>query len=60
MILIKMFRLYMASEGVSCRELGKEIGVSPATISRICNGKMCDAYTMIKLFVWLFDQGEGR
>jgi len=38
---------------VDIRTLSGIIGISPATLSRIENGKDCDAKTLVKILRWL-------
>lgn len=47
--------LYRASHqmGIGIRELAKEVGISPATLSRVERGQGMDADTMLKLWAWL-------
>lgn len=52
----KLLRLWRAIENIGVREAAKELGVSPATLSRIENGKPMDAATMLKLIRWLFGE----
>jgi len=40
---------------VDIRTLSGTIGISPATLSRIENGKACDAGTLVKIWRWLTD-----
>lgn len=50
----KLLRLWRAVENIGLREAAKELGISPATLSRIENGKSVDAATFLKLIYWLF------
>ncbi len=58
-ILIKGWRY---AERMGIREAAKILDVSPATLSRIENGKPTDSKTMLKMFRWLFgaSAGEGK
>lgn len=38
--------------GVGVRAAAKEAGVSTATLSRVENGKACDALTFVRLSYW--------
>lgn len=40
------------------REQAAEIGISPATLSRIENGKSCDGESMAKLILWLISDPD--
>lgn len=44
---------------ITTRELGRYIGVSASTISRIENGEEISATAMLALIVWLFEK-EGE
>lgn len=43
-----------AKDRLTMKELGKEIGISSATICRIENGQTCDLRSLGKLIAWLF------
>ena len=45
---------------VSTRDLGKQVGVSASTISRIENGEDISAAAMLALIVWLFGKETGE
>jgi transcriptional regulator with XRE-family HTH domain len=49
---------YMNRLGI--REVAKQIGMSPATLCRIENGKPCDSDNMAKLMLWLFASKEQK
>jgi transcriptional regulator with XRE-family HTH domain len=51
-----MIRCWRRIEDVGIREAAKQIGVSHGTLSRIERGDQMDAYTMMKLMRWLFEQ----
>jgi DNA-binding Xre family transcriptional regulator len=53
MRLSKALKLMRATENIGVREQAKKIGISPASLSRIENGKDCDAPSTVKLIVWL-------
>ena len=55
----KVLRSYRVLREIGVRDLGKEIGVSAATISRIEQGKPCDGRTFVKIFNWLFKEQQG-
>jgi hypothetical protein len=48
-----MFRTFMAMERWSMRSLGAEIGISAATMHRICSGQAMDANTLLKVVNWM-------
>lgn len=48
-----MLNLYMASRGIGVRELGRMLGVSAATVSRITHGKQIDLATGVRLWMWM-------
>jgi hypothetical protein len=50
----QLLRLYMRVNEIGMRELGPEIGISAATVSRISRGESVDGLTMLKLINWLF------
>lgn len=54
----EIIKLYMAVEGYAIRDVAADIGVSPATLCRIINGKPCDIRSLTKLLAWLTDEGE--
>lgn len=62
----ELIRLWRNVENIGVRDLGKEIGVSAATISRIESSKSVDCRTMLKLIFWLFEgsrsanKGNGK
>ena len=41
------------AEGLSWRQLGRSLGLSPSTFSRLARGKRPDVETFIKLLAWL-------
>jgi transcriptional regulator with XRE-family HTH domain len=41
------------SEGVSWRQLGRQLGLSPSTFSRLARGRSPDVETFTKLLAWL-------
>lgn len=45
--------LYRATKNYGVRELGREVGISAATLSRIERGHAMDADTLLKLWAWL-------
>jgi plasmid maintenance system antidote protein VapI len=48
-----MLRCFMAMERWSMRTLAPEIGISAATLHRICEGYAMDADTLMKLLNWM-------
>ena len=51
---------YRYANNLGVREVAKEIGTSPATLSRIENGKPFDSDTMAKIMLWLFTGATPR
>jgi transcriptional regulator with XRE-family HTH domain len=45
--------------GLNIRDAAKMIGVSSATLSRIENGKGCEAANFMKVLNWLAGEGKG-
>lgn len=48
-----MLRCFMAMERWSMRKLAPEIGISAATLHRVCSGYAMDADTLMKVLNWL-------
>lgn len=48
-----MLRTFMAMERWSMRKLGPEIGISAATLHRVCSGYAMDADTLMKVINWM-------
>jgi transcriptional regulator with XRE-family HTH domain len=48
-------RIHQQRLGKGIRETAKEVGVSPATLSRVENGKVPDLETFGKICAWLGD-----
>jgi DNA-binding Xre family transcriptional regulator len=46
-------RCFMAMERWSMRKLAPEIGISAATLHRVCSGYAMDAATLVKLLNWM-------
>lgn len=44
---------YRHESHTGVRDMAKEIGCSPATLSRLERGYNCDSDTMAKVFLWL-------
>lgn len=55
-----MLRLWLASRRLTFRTAAKQIGTSPATLTRICAGKPCDVATWLKVQAWLFASPESE
>jgi DNA-binding XRE family transcriptional regulator len=53
----KVLQDYRYANRMGVRELAKDIGLSPATLSRIENHKPCDGATILKLMGYLFTDG---
>lgn len=51
-------KLIRTMEGLSLRDLAKEIGVSSATLSRIERGLPCDMLSFGRVFTWLLNPGR--
>lgn len=56
MNIAELLRIYMAVVDVRVRDLAKQIGVSPATISRVSRGEKIDSKTMLLVINWLFQE----
>lgn len=52
----EMLRIYRATRQIGVRELGKMIGISHGTVSRIERGFGCDLDTFLKVVNWLFNK----
>lgn len=48
-----MLRTFMAMERWSMRKLAPQIGISPATLHRVCAGHGLDADTLLKVVNWM-------
>jgi plasmid maintenance system antidote protein VapI len=48
-----MLRCFMAMERWTMRPLAREIGISSATLCRICAGQAMDADTLLKVINWM-------
>jgi DNA-binding Xre family transcriptional regulator len=48
-----MLRTFMAMERWSMRKLAPEIGISAATLHRLCVGHAMDADTLLKVINWM-------
>ncbi len=48
-----MLRTFMAMERWTMRPLAKEIGISSASLCRICQGHAMDADTLLKVITWM-------
>ena len=48
-----MLRCFMAMERWSMRSLAPKIGISPATLHRVCKGYAMDADTLMKVINWM-------
>jgi len=45
-------------KGYGIRGVAKDIGISPATLSRIERGENCDGQTLAKIICWLLQRGS--
>jgi plasmid maintenance system antidote protein VapI len=48
-----MLRCFMAMERWSMRKLAPEIGISSATLHRVCAGYAMDGDTLLKVINWM-------
>jgi len=48
-----VIKQYRYAERTGIRALAKELGISPATLSRIERGEAMDGWTLAKLIKWL-------
>jgi transcriptional regulator with XRE-family HTH domain len=54
----KVIRKYRVTSELTLREVGKEIGISAATLMRVEEGRDPDGSTLAKILAWLFtDEG---
>ena len=53
----ELIRLYRSVENINIRDMGSELGISAATLSRLERGYEVDQKTMLKLINWLFNTG---
>lgn len=51
--LSEVLRCFMAMERWSMRKLAPEIGISAATLHRLCSGHAMDADTLVKVLNWM-------
>lgn len=52
-----MLRLLRIAESKSLRDLASEIGVAPATVQRVEQGKAMDLETWLSVQAWLLGRG---
>lgn len=50
----ELLSLYLRVNQISVKETAAQIGVSPATVSRITRGENIDQETLLKVIQWLF------
>lgn len=50
-----VIRKYRINSELSLREVGKEIGISAATLMRLEQGRDPDGQTVAKVLAWLFN-----
>jgi transcriptional regulator with XRE-family HTH domain len=50
----RVIRKYRVTSELTLREVGKEIGISAATLMRIEGGRDPDGSTLAKILAWLF------
>lgn len=51
-----VLRKWRYSHEMPLRELGKQMGISAATLLRIEQGHDCDSKTLMKVFNWLMSE----
>lgn len=56
----EILSLYLRVNNISVRKLGKDIGISSSTVSRICSGHDVDSKTLVKLITWLFQAQQSQ
>jgi transcriptional regulator with XRE-family HTH domain len=49
-------KAWRTEQGIGIRAAAAEIGTSPATLSRLENGKPCDARTLAAVLFWLMKE----
>lgn len=49
----RLLRLYRSVNEIGCRAMARELGISPATLSRIERGHQMDLATWVKVQAWL-------
>lgn len=50
----RIIRKYRVTSELTLREVGKEIGISAATLMRVEEGRDPDGSTLAKILAWLF------
>jgi transcriptional regulator with XRE-family HTH domain len=57
-----VIRKYRVNSELSLRDVGKEIGIGPATLMRLEQGRDPDGQTLAKVLAWLFSANgtKGR
>lgn len=54
----RIIRKYRVTSELTLREVGKEVGISAATLMRVEEGRNPDGNTLAKILAWLFkDEG---
>lgn len=53
MILSDLLIQWRKSRGLGVRRMAQHLSISPATLSRIENGNMCDMDTFCKILIWM-------
>ena len=51
--LAQMIQIYRAVQGITVRDLAREIKLTPSTLNRFENGKECGGETLSKILKWL-------
>lgn len=54
----QVMKVYRCWQCRTVREFANELGISPATLSRVENGKPMDMRTMMRFVMFLFDDRE--
>lgn len=55
----KVLHSYRVMNEISLRDLGKQLGISAATLMRLEKGNNIDAQSMFKVMQWLFGNAKG-
>lgn len=55
-----VIRKYRVTNELTLREVGKEIGIGPATLMRLEQGRDPDGPTLAKVLTWLFSENGNK
>lgn len=55
-----IIRKYRVTSELTLREVGKEIGIGPATLMRLEQGRDPDGQTLAKVLTWLFSENGSK